>query len=77
VPLAELMTYVARGKTACRDFHQSTAVITTTSFIISLIKFKTLLLIKAFIRSFPQRQQAHCALYFQRKRVKYRSGITA
>jgi hypothetical protein len=52
VPLAELMTYVARGKTACRDFHQSTVVITTTSFIISLIKFKTLLLVKALSAHF-------------------------
>jgi hypothetical protein len=42
------VTYVALDKTACRDFHQSTAVITTTSFIIFLIKFKTLLLMKAY-----------------------------
>jgi hypothetical protein len=55
-PLAHLHTYLALTKPACCDFHQSTAVITTTSFIIFLIKIKILLLMKAFIRSFPQRQ---------------------
>jgi hypothetical protein len=55
-PLAHLLTYRALTTPACGDFHRFTALINSTSFIIFLIKFKTLLLMKLFIRSFPQRQ---------------------
>jgi hypothetical protein len=39
----------------------------------SLNQFKPLMLMKML---YPQRPQPYCALYFQRKRVKYRSGTT-